>query len=81
MIPRRTIAHAAQRARAHGSEKEGNKNTQKKHTHLEAAVSIKLLSKFHLNPLIVNSITQTACMRACISACVFCEWVCTCKPP
>lgn len=38
--------------------------------HLEAAVSIKLLSKFHLNPLIVNSITQTACMRACVHACI-----------
>lgn len=53
--------------------------------HLEAPVSIKLLSKFHLNPLIVNSITQTACMHACVRvlvrACVFCEWVCTCKPP
>lgn len=36
-------------------------------------VIIKLLSKFHLNPLIVNSITQTDCMCACIhvlSACV-----------
>lgn len=45
-------------------------------------VTIKLLSKFHLNPLIVNSITQTDCMCACIhvlSACV-CVWACTCKP-
>ena len=54
-------------------------------THLEnaGAMSIKLLSKFHLNPLIVNSITQTACMCACIHVfkCVcLCVWVCTCKP-
>lgn len=52
-----------------------------------SAVSIKLLSKFHLNPLIVTSITQTACMCTCIHVfksvcmCVFlCVWVCTCKP-
>lgn len=46
------------------------------------AGTIELLSKCHLNPLIVNSITQTACMCACIhvlSACV-CVWACTCKP-
>lgn len=42
----------------------------KKKKHLEAPVSIKLLSKFHLNPLIVNSITQTACMHACVRACI-----------
>lgn len=53
-------------------------------THLEnaSAVSIKLLSKFHLNPLIVNSITQTACMCACIHefkcVCVVCAYVCGC---
>ena len=39
------------------------------------AMSIKLLSKFHLNPLIVNSITQTACMCVCIH--VF-KCVCVC---
>lgn len=45
-------------------------------------VNIKILSTFHLNPLIVNSITQTDCICACIhvlSACV-CVWACTCKP-
>lgn len=49
-------------------------------THLEnaGAVSIKLLSKFHLNPLIVNSITQTACMCACIHVLSACVSVCGC---
>ncbi len=53
-------------------------------THLEnvGAMSIKLLSKFHLNPLIVNSITQTACMCACIHVfkcvCVYVVYVCGC---
>lgn len=35
--------------------------------------TIKQLSKFHLNPLIVNSIAQTDCMCTCIhvlNACV-----------
>lgn len=43
------------------------------------AVSIKLLSKFHLNPLIVNAITQTACICACIHVfkCV-CVYECGC---
>lgn len=53
--------------------------SQRTHLANAGAVSIKLLSKFHLNPLIVNSITQTACMCACIHVfkCV-CMCVCLC---
>lgn len=48
--------------------------------HLEniGAVSIKLLSKFHLNPLIVNYITETACICACIHVLSACVSVCGC---
>lgn len=52
------------------------------YSHSKNADTGTVLSKFHLNPLIVNSITQTACMCACVhvlSACV-CVWACTCKP-
>lgn len=49
-------------------------------THLEnaGAMSIKLLSKFHLNPLIVNSITQTACVCVCIHVLGMCVCASVC---
>lgn len=50
--------------RVEDSQKERNTKPYSEDTHLKNAASIRLLSKFHLNPLIVNSITQTACMRA-----------------